>query len=133
MLDTQHHPQLTGSELATLWNTYIADTMGKCVLLHFKNTVEDKNIEGIIDFALQIGENHIETITKLFKQEKIPIPQGFGENDINQNAPRLFSDLYYLRYLAHMGRTGLSTYALAKAISSRKDIRDLYKLCYSQT
>lgn len=133
MLERQHHPRLTASELATLWNTYIADTMGICVLLHFKINVVDKKIEDIIDIALQIAENHIETITKLFNQEQIPIPKGFGENDLNKNAPRLFSDIFYLRYLAHMGRTGLTTYALAKAISTRPDIRDFYKLWYSQT
>ncbi|MGG1674831.1 DUF3231 family protein [Neobacillus sp. NRS-1170] len=41
-MSTHGQPRLTASELATLWNTYIADTMGKCMLLHFKNTVEDK-------------------------------------------------------------------------------------------
>ncbi|WML42863.1 DUF3231 family protein [Neobacillus sp. PS3-40] len=128
-----HHPQLTASELATLWNTYMADTMGKCMLIHFKETVEDKNIEEIIDIALQIAEDHIITITELFHKEQIPIPHGFDENDINRNAPRLFSDVYYLRYLEHMGRTGLTTYALAKAISTRKDIREHFKLWYEQT
>lgn len=132
-MELSHHPLLTATELATLWNTYMADTMGKCMLTHFKQTVEDDRIEQIIDIALQIAENHIETIKDLFHKENIPIPQGFGENDIHNKAPRLYSDVFYLRYLEHMGRTGLSTYSLAKAIASRKDIRDIYKLWYSQT
>lgn len=126
-------PQLTSSELATLWNTYIADTMGICILTHFKLTVENEKIEKLIDFALQIAEDHLKLITDLFQNEQIPIPQGFSENDIHKNAPRLYSDIYYLRYIEHMGRTGLSTYSLAKAISSRKDIREIYKLWYNQT
>lgn len=124
---------LTSSELATLWNTYMADTMGKCILSHFKLTVEDERIEKVIDTALQIGADHLKTLIDLFQKENIPIPQGFSENDIHKNAPRLFSDAYYLRYIEHMGRSGLSTYSLAKAISSRKDIRELYKKWYSQT
>ncbi|MEH7333857.1 DUF3231 family protein [Neobacillus drentensis] len=132
-MSTNRHPRLTASELATLWNTYMADTMGKCMLLHFKNTVEDKKTEKIIDFGLKIAENHLESLTELFQKEEIAIPQGFGEHDIHKNAPRLFSDEFYLRYLEHMGRTGLSTYSLAKAIASRKDIREFYKLWYSQT
>jgi hypothetical protein len=131
-LEINHHPHLTASELATLWNTYIADTMGKCVLTHYKETVEDEKIEKVINFALQIAEDHI-TITQLFHKEQIPIPDGFSEKDVNKNAPRLFADVFYLRYLEHMGRTGLSTYALAKAISSRKDIREYFKLWFSQT
>jgi hypothetical protein len=132
-LEITHHPQLTASELATLWNTYIADTMGKCMLTHFKLTVENEKLEKVIDTALQIGEDHILTITNLFHEETIPIPLGFSENDLNKNAPRLYSDMYCLRYIEHMGRTGLSTYSLSKAISSRKDIRELYKKWYSQT
>ncbi|MFJ8256633.1 DUF3231 family protein [Peribacillus asahii] len=127
-----HNPQLTSSELATLWNTYMADSMAKCILVHFKLTVENEKIEKVIDTALQIADDHIKTITDLFQKERIPIPQGFSESDIHKNAPRLYSDIYYLRYLEHMGRTGLSTYALAKAISSRKDIREIYKKWYSQ-
>ncbi|MGO4889504.1 DUF3231 family protein [Anaerobacillus sp. MEB173] len=132
-MEIKHNPQLTSTELATLWNTYMADSMGRCILTHFKQTVEDQYIAEIIDTALQIAKNHIDTITELFHEEKIPIPQGFGVNDLNNNAPRLFGDLFYLRYIEHMGRTGLTTYALAKAISSRKDIRELYKLWYNQT
>jgi hypothetical protein len=132
-LEIKHHPRLTASELATLWNTYMADTMGKCVLIHFKKTVENEKIEKVINFALRTAEDHIETITNLFHKEKIPIPEGFSEKDVNENAPRLFADVFYLRYLEHMGRTGLTTYALAKAIATRKDIRELYKLWFSQT
>jgi hypothetical protein len=132
-LEINHHPHLTASELAALWNTYIADTMSKCVLTHFKETVEDEKIEKVINFALQIAVDHIDTITQLFHKEEIPIPDGFSEKDVNKNAPRLFADVFYLRYLEHMGRTGLSTYALAKAISSRKDIREYFKLWFSQT
>jgi hypothetical protein len=133
VLEKSHHPQLTASELATLWNTYMADTMGKCILTHFKENVEDEKIGEIINFSLQIAEDHIHTISELFNKEQIPIPQGFDKNDLNENSPRLFSDIYYLRYLEHMGRTGLSTYSLAKAISTRKDIREIYKLWYGQT
>ena len=126
-----------GKEIGTnhfsLFNTCMADTMGKCILTHFKLTVENEKIEKVIDTGLQIGEDHINTITDLFHEETIPIPLGFSENDIHKNAPRLYSDMYYLRYIEHMGRTGLTTYSLAKAISSRKDIREIYKKWYSQT
>ena len=128
-----HTPQLTSSELATLWNTYMADSMGICILAHFKLTVENEHVEKLIDAALKTAEDHLKTITDLFHKEKIPIPQGFSENDLHRKAPRLFSDNYYLRYIEHMGRTGLTTYSLAKAISSRKDIRELFKKWYRQT
>jgi hypothetical protein len=119
-LEIKHHPRLTASELATLWNTYMADTMGKCVLIHFKKTVEDEKIEKIIDFALRIAEDHIDTITNLFHNEEIPIPEGFSEKDVNENAPRLFADAFYLRYLEIWGEQGYQLMPLPRRLHPGK-------------
>ncbi|WP_078379742.1 DUF3231 family protein [Sutcliffiella halmapala] len=132
-MSVEHNPGLTSSELATLWNTYLADSLAICVLKHFLATNETMDFKTIIEFAISISKSHMEDITSLFESENIPIPHGFNDNDVNLHAPKLWSDTSYIRYLQHMGRTGLSTYGLAKAISSRKDIRALYKKYYSQT
>lgn len=116
-----------------LWNTYIGDTMANCVLKHFLRTYEDPDIEPILRFALESAQDHISRIADLFSKEGIPIPQGFGEQDVNLQARKLFSDVTYLRYLHHMGRTGLNAYSLAKSVSARKDIRDLFRDFSNQT
>ncbi|MGM0835659.1 MAG: DUF3231 family protein [Bacillota bacterium] len=133
MMKMEHNPQLTSAEIATLWNTFVADSLAICVLQHFLKTNETKDFQQILEFALSISVEHIDTISTLFTMENIPIPHGFNDNDVNLNAPKLWSDTSYIRYLQHMGRTGLSTYGLAKAISSRQDIRALYKKFYKQT
>lgn len=132
-MNVEHNPKLTSSELATLWNTYIADSLAICVLKHFIATNETEEFKPIIEFAMSISHSHLADISSIFEKEEIPIPHGFNDNDVNLSAPKLWSDTSYIRYLQHMGRTGLSTYGLAKAISSRKDIRALYKKYYSQT
>ncbi|WP_417899641.1 DUF3231 family protein [Bacillus haimaensis] len=132
-MEIKHNPKLTSAELATLWNTYVADSLAICVLQHFYKTNETEEFQSIFEFALSISEEHIQDISTLFNKENIPIPHGFDESDVNLNASKLWSDTSYIRYLQHMGRTGLSTYGLAKAISSRQDIRALYKKYYRQT
>mgnify|MGYP005749603953 FL=1 len=129
----KHTTKLTSSEISMLWSTFIGDSMSTCILKHFLHTVEDKDIIPIIKFALETSQEHISIITELFNKEGIPIPNGFGEQDVNLKAKKLFSDVTYMRYLHHMGRTGLNSYSLAKSVSSRKDIRDFFKYFYNQT
>lgn len=128
-----HNPKLTSSEISMLWSTYIGDTMAICVLNHFLHTYEDQDVKPIIEFALHSAQDHIIKITEIFTQEGIPLPNGFGEQDVNLQAKKLFSDVTYMRYLHHMGRTGLNSYSLAKSVSSRKDVRDLFNHFYEQT
>ncbi|HLO12878.1 MAG TPA: DUF3231 family protein [Pseudoneobacillus sp.] len=129
----EHNPKITSAEISMLWSTYVGDTMAICVLNHFLHTCEDPDIVPIIEFALSSAHDHIHQITDLFNNEGIPIPNGFGEQDVNLQAKKLFSDVTYMRYLHHMGRTGLNSYSLAKSISARKDIRNLFRQLYDQT
>jgi hypothetical protein len=128
-----HCPKITSAEISMLWSTYIGDTMAICILRHFLQTCEDHTIVPIIEFALKSAHEHIIKISELFIKEGIPLPTGFGDQDVNLQAKKLFSDVTYLRYLHHMGRTGLNSYSLAKSISAREDVRQLFKQFYDQT
>ncbi|RSD28997.1 DUF3231 family protein [Mesobacillus subterraneus] len=123
----EHKPKITSAEISMLWSTYIGDTMSICMLKHFLHTCEDEDIKPIIELALSYSTDHVIHISDIFKKEGIPIPQGFGEQDVNLQAKKLFSDVTYQRYLHHMARTGLNSYGLAKSISARKDVRELFK------
>ncbi|GAA0315400.1 hypothetical protein GCM10008967_02430 [Bacillus carboniphilus] len=122
-----HKTNLTSAEIAMLWNTYIGDTMGICILKHFLKTYHDPDIEPVLQFALRSAEDHVVKIKDLFTMEGIPVPRGFGKQDVNLAAPKLFSDVTYLRYIHHLGRTGLNAYSLAISVSARKDIRQLFR------
>lgn len=129
----EHKPKITSAEISMLWSTYIGDTMSICMLKHFLHTCEDEDIKPIIQLALDYSTDHVAQISDLFAKEGIPIPKGFGEQDVNLQAKKLFSDVTYQRYLHHMARTGLNSYSLAKSISARKDVRDLFKQFLNQT
>jgi hypothetical protein len=128
-----HHPQLVSSELAMLWSCYVEDTMALCVLKYFLSTVEDPDAKEALKFAMEISEGHLVQLRSLFKQEDIAIPVGFSDNDVNLNAPRLFSDIFMLRYLNHMARVGSAMYAMAHTTSGRSDIRQYFVRSLNQT
>ncbi|WP_260871640.1 DUF3231 family protein [Bacillus sp. X1(2014)] len=113
---------LTASEVSALWIQYTGDSMAICVYKYFLNIVENKEIKPILEIALQLAERHVTKITEFLKSANFPIPLGFTENDVNVNAPRLFSDQSLLFYSYIMTIHGLTAYSLAITNSERQDI-----------
>ena len=122
----EHHIPLTAGEIAALWTGYMSDEMSHCVLRHFAATVEDAQIRSVVEYALSLTEEHLAFKRELFDRERFPTPRGFGDGDVNLEAPRLFSDKFILFYLRQMGITGLSAYGVACGCSPRADVRAFY-------
>ncbi|WP_199623126.1 DUF3231 family protein [Paenibacillus alkalitolerans] len=124
--ETEHQVRLTSPEMASLWTSYLNDTMAICVMKHVLNKVEDTQIKQVFEHALRLAETHIQTITGIFKEEHFPVPFGFTDNDVDLSAPRLFSDSFWLKYLHIMTAHGLTGYNVALTTSTRSDIREYY-------
>lgn len=120
------HIRLTASELSYLWTSYLADSMSICILKYFLVHMEDNVIKSLVNQALKLSEKHIESIRGIFTKEHIQIPQGFTEKDVNLFAKRLFSDVFYLRYIRNMSKGGLVTYGRVLQNVYRQDIRTFY-------
>lgn len=123
---------LISSEITGLWNSYMYDSMSVCVLKCFINRVDDNEARNLIQHALNLASNHIQTLTDIFNQEKLPVPDGFSDKDINTGAPRLFTDGFYLLYLSYMARIGLQDYSLILNHIARSDIRDYFSKCIQE-
>ncbi|MFE4524911.1 DUF3231 family protein [Cytobacillus firmus] len=120
---TEHQPQLTSAEIACIWAAYMNDSMSKIVLSYFLKDVEDQEIRSIIQYAFDLSSTHIEKLTQIFQKEKLPLPTGFTSEDVNMNAPRLYTDTFMFEYIGHISRAGLLAYGGFIAMSARKDIR----------
>lgn len=115
---------LTAAEVSALWLQYLGDSMAICVYKYFLNIVENKEIKSILEFSLQLAESHITKITEFLNSANFQIPMGFTENDVNVNAPRLFSDQFLLFYSYIMTIHGLTAYSLAVTNVERQDIQN---------
>jgi len=120
---------LTAAEVSALWLQYMGDSMAICVFKYFLNIVENKEIKSIFEFALQLSESHIRKVKEFLESANFQIPIGFTENDVNINAPRLFSDQFLLFYSYIMTIHGLTAYSLAIANSEREDIQNYFFEC----
>lgn len=56
-----------------------------------------------------------------------------NDSDVNLNAPRLFSDAFYLAYLDGMAMIGMVTYTAASGSATRSDIRKFYNACLAES
>ena len=124
---------LTAAEMGKLWVVYIGNTMGKCVLSHFLKHVEDTDIKRSLENALSLSKAYVQDITLIFKQADFPIPEGFTDDDVNLETPRLFYDDFYLYYLQYLCKAGMSIYSVAIPLVTRKDVRDFFLNCLSET
>ncbi|MEW9673309.1 DUF3231 family protein [Ammoniphilus sp. 3BR4] len=125
-VETKHNIQLTSAELGALWTQYLNDTMATCVLKYFLNKVEDSEIKPVVEDALSLAEKHTKTISDIFTHEKHPIPIGFTKDDVNVDAPRLFSDGLILMYIRNMAMAGMGAAAAAIGVSARSDVSDFF-------
>ncbi|MBT2756872.1 DUF3231 family protein [Mesobacillus foraminis] len=133
MENNHDHIKLTSAELSYLWNTYLADSMSVCVFKYFLEHIEDNQIKVLVSHALDVSQQHIEMIHGIFSDEDIEVPVGFTEKDVNLKAKRLFSDVFYLKYMKHMSNGGLAIYGRILQHIYRKDIRAFFSKCITST
>ncbi|RIX59271.1 DUF3231 family protein [Paenibacillus nanensis] len=57
----------------------------------------------------------------------------FSDEDLNIEAPRLYSDSFYLGYIMNFGKQGMAIYSFAIAVTSRKDIREYFTECLASS
>ncbi|UFU00090.1 DUF3231 family protein [Radiobacillus kanasensis] len=118
--------KLTANEIGFMWTQYVQNTMSIQILSYFLEKVEDEDIKKVIVHALEMSKYCVRTIKEIFSHEKLPVPEGFSENDVDLNAPKLFSDSLMLMFLENMSKAGLLAHGLSLAGSARKDIRELF-------
>lgn len=123
----QQNKQLNSSELADLFANFLGDSLFTCMFEHFLEVVEDDEIKDFVEFANILSKKHVTEITNMFKTEKIPVPVGFGQQDVRKNTPRLFSDMFMVFYITQMASAAIITYGHAFSNSTRQDIMDYFR------
>ncbi|MBD8028055.1 DUF3231 family protein [Ureibacillus sp. Re31] len=123
---TKHQTLLTSSEIGSIWTNFMYDSMSECILGYFLKDVKDEEIRPIVQLAYDNSAAHIEKLTSLFQREEIPTPTGFTSNDVNMNAPRMYTDTFMLTYINHMAKVGMLQYSGFISMSAREDVRNYF-------
>ncbi|TVY08098.1 DUF3231 family protein [Paenibacillus cremeus] len=125
--------RLTSAEMGKLWATHIGNSMSRCILSYFLQHVEDDDIRTLVQNALNLCTEFLNTTTDIFTKEGFPLPIGFTDEDVNLGAPRLFEDEFYVHYLKYVAKAGMSIYTVAVPLVFRKDINEFFIHCMDST
>jgi len=128
-----HQVGLSTTEIAWLWATYINDSASLCMLKHFRQYNDKRDLTPLLDRAIELAEKHMLDIRAIFTKEKYPVPDGFSEQDVDLSAPALFFDLFPVSYIYGMSRIGLVTYGRAVSNVAREDVRMFFTHCLEST
>ncbi|MBM7653006.1 DUF3231 family protein [Neobacillus cucumis] len=119
--------KMTSAEIGTLWKLYMFETLNRCILKYFIATVDDTDIQMLMQTKLEAKEKRIQKITSFYIQEGIPKPMGYTDMDVNVKAPRLFTDVLMAQYIFFMARAGMEQYGLGMFACPRSDV---HQYCY---
>ncbi len=103
------------------------------MIRYFINTVQDKDISEVLQFALDLSESHLQKIKEFLTKENYPIPKGFTDDDVTLEAPALFTDTYISVFIQIMSIHGLTRYAGAIGCAIREDQRKYFKQVISES
>ncbi len=133
IMEEGNHVHLTSAEITAIWTSYINDTAISCHFKYFLTMVEDEKIKALVKHAFEIAQGNLKTLTEIFNKEKYPIPYGFKySEEVNKNAPRLYSDTYFLNYLHQAAQIALQGYSMYLSVSVRADVYSHFSECISQ-
>ena len=80
---------LTSSEIGILWDTYMAQSMSKCMVSYFVAKCKNPDMRSALQLVLDVSNRHVNSITEIFNKENFPIPHGFTDEDFDVNAESL--------------------------------------------
>ncbi|WP_167577766.1 DUF3231 family protein [Ammoniphilus sp. YIM 78166] len=121
--------KLATSEMGTLWTTYEHDSMMAYLYQHAFERAEDERLKGILESARDFFQGNIIAIRALFQKNDFPIPLGFTDKDFHPNAPKLFTDDFWVYHIHLESAHWLTGYELGLTTASREDVRRFFKTC----
>lgn len=116
----------TASEIGNLWAVYQGENMSICMLKYMVAKSKDPDIKTVLQLALDASSQKVRSMEGLFVAIAHPMPEGFGENDVDINAPELFSENFYLSYTQVMNLYISLKYNWSLGRSSRSDFRAFF-------
>lgn len=119
----------TSPEIGYLWSGYLAECMSVCFLKDYVSKAKDPEIRTVLQQALDVSTQRVTFMEGMLNSINCPIPDAFGEKDVDANAEELFSESFTLQYTRLMQKFVLYYYCNAMAASTRWDFRKFFIEC----
>lgn len=123
--DLQTH-RLVSTELGSLWQTYQSEMMSHRIITYFERTLDDPEAKRLLGRLLDMQKSHLTALRHFFERERIPLPRGYTEEDVNLCAPKLFNDAFILQFLAFMNQVALEQSQMSLSTSPTTELRRFF-------
>lgn len=129
-LEVTHTARLTSSEISHLWTTFMHYSTLWCIYEYFISHVDDPDILTFFqEDCINIINTRLNAVSDYLRKNGCPVPIGFSKDDVDTDAPRLFSDIFCLYYTKNMASIGIGLSGQALTSAARPDIREFYTEC----
>ena len=120
------HIPVTAAEVNYLWLTYIAMSMAETFVKHALAKAEDPDYRKVLTASLNVSTKQLNSMKEVFQSINHPIPEAFGDKDVNVSSHRLIDETSSVRYIHMMNSYIIESDAVALGLSTRSDIRQLF-------
>lgn len=121
--------ELTAEEVSNLWSSYLTNTMAVHFGRYLLRTSEDKDVHDMLKYAERIAAIEVEKSKYFLEEANYPLPNGFDEQDVDINGPRLYSDNLMLFIKYTLAQDANTVYSLFLSTSTRSNIREFFESC----
>jgi hypothetical protein len=101
----------SASEVGNIWTSYMAESMSVCFLKYYVAKSKDPDIHAVLKRALDVSSQRINIMEEIFNSIRYPIPEAYGEKDVDINAKQLFSESFTIKYARLMHKFILINYS----------------------
>jgi len=119
----------SASEIGHLWTSYSVECMSVCFLKYYVAKSKDPDIHTVLQRALDVSNQRLKNMEDIYNSIQHPIPEAYGERDVDVNAKQLFSESFSIKFTRMMHKFVLTNYLSAISVSSRSDIRSYFNEC----
>ncbi|MFA9458841.1 DUF3231 family protein [Halalkalibacter sp. AB-rgal2] len=123
---THKNTKLNSVEMSSLWRGYTIETVAHYMFEYFLVHVEDRDIKKLIQTCHKMTKEQVELYESLFKKEHFPDPRAILLEDVNLQAPRLFTDAYYINYIKTMTKFMILEYTNSFTEVTRDDLEKVF-------
>lgn len=100
--------------------------MLKSIFSYYISNIDDPDLRQPFEDTLSMLQTRVKRTAEILKMEGQPLPKGFGDEDVDTGAPRLYTDLFYYYYNLKMLQIGNQLSSMNLSNATRSDIRDFY-------
>jgi len=124
MKDASYTP-LASSEIGLLWMTYQEKTMSRQMLRYFAHHATSADEKALLSRVLGEVSGFVDRIRSRFVDEGVAVPVGFGDGDVNVEAPALYTGLFGVSFVRLFAKITSGLSALHLTMAYREDIRSM--------